>query len=46
MLSILQKKYNDLHQKDGKPPKLTVEDTLCITLIYLRESRTMDSIAA
>ncbi|MDR1052943.1 MAG: transposase family protein, partial [Planctomycetaceae bacterium] len=35
-----------LHQKGGKPPKLTVEDKLCITLKYLREYRTMDSIAA
>ena len=46
MLSILQKEYDALHQKGGKPPKLTVEDKLCITLIYLREYRTMDSIAA
>jgi hypothetical protein len=45
MLSILQKKYDTLHQNGGKPPKLTVEDKLCITLIYLREHRTMDSIA-
>jgi hypothetical protein len=35
-----------LHQKGGKPPKLTVEDKLYITLKYLREYRTMDSIAA
>jgi hypothetical protein len=35
-----------LHEKGGKPPKLTVEDKLCITLKYLREYRTMDSIAA
>jgi hypothetical protein len=46
MLSILQKKYDVLHQKGGKPPKLTVEDKLRITLIYLREYRTMGSIAA
>jgi hypothetical protein len=46
MLSILQKEYDALHQKGGKPPKLTVEDKLCITLKYLREYRTMDSIAA
>ena len=46
MLSILQKEYDALHQKGGKPPKLTVEDKLYITLIYLREYRTMDSIAA
>jgi hypothetical protein len=46
MLSILQKEYDTLHQKGGKPPKLTVKDKLSITLIYLREYRTMDSIAA
>ena len=46
MLSILQKGYDALHQKGGKPPKLTVKDKLDITLKYLREYRTMDSIAA
>jgi hypothetical protein len=46
MRSILQKKYDALHKKGGKPPKLTVEDKLHITLKYLREYRTMDSIAA
>jgi hypothetical protein len=46
MLSILQKEYNALHQKGGKPSKLTVEDKLSITLKDLREYRTMDSIAA
>jgi hypothetical protein len=46
MLSILQKEYDVLHQKGGKPPKLTIEDKLYITLKYLREYRTMDSIAA
>ena len=46
MLSILQKEYDILHQKGGKPPKLTVKDKLDITLKYLREYRTMDSIAA
>jgi hypothetical protein len=46
MQSILQKEYDALHQKGGKPPKLTVEDKLYITLKYLREYRTMDSIAA
>jgi hypothetical protein len=44
MLSILQREYGVLHQKGGKPPKLTVEDKLSITLRYLREYRTMDSI--
>jgi hypothetical protein len=46
MLSILQREYDALHQKGGKPPKLTVEDKLYITLKYLREYRTMYSIAA
>jgi hypothetical protein len=46
MRLILQKKYDTLHQNGGKPPKLTVKDKLSITLIYLREYRTMDSIAA
>jgi hypothetical protein len=46
MLSILQKEYDALHEKGGKPPTLTVEDKLYITLKYLREYRTMDSIAA
>jgi hypothetical protein len=46
MLSIPQRKYDVLHQKGGKPPNLTVKDKLCITLKYLREYRTIDSIAA
>jgi hypothetical protein len=45
MRSILQKEYDVLHEKGGKPPTLTVEDKLYITLKYLREYRTMDSIA-
>jgi hypothetical protein len=45
MLSILQKEYDALHQKDGKPPKLTPKDKRYITLKYLREYRTMDRIA-
>jgi hypothetical protein len=44
MLSILQKEYDVLHEKGGKPPTLTVEDKLYVTLKYLREYRTMDSI--
>jgi hypothetical protein len=36
-----------LRQKGGRPPKLTVEDKLSVTLKYLWEyHRTMDSIAA
>jgi hypothetical protein len=46
MRSILQREYDALHQKGGKPPKVMVEDKLSITLKYLREYRTMDSIAA
>jgi hypothetical protein len=46
MLSILQKELNTMHKNGGKPPKLTAEDKLYITLKYLREYRTMDSIAA
>ncbi|MDR1493481.1 MAG: transposase family protein [Planctomycetaceae bacterium] len=45
MSAILQKEFEVLHQKGGKPPKLTVEDKLYITLKYLREYRTMDRIA-
>jgi len=46
MLSILQKEYNVMHKSGGAPPKLTPEDKLYIALKYLREYRTMDSIAA
>jgi predicted DNA-binding protein YlxM (UPF0122 family) len=46
MKLILQKEFDVLHKDGGKPPKLTVEDKLYITLKYLREYRTMDSIAA
>ena len=46
MLSILQKEFDEMHKSGGKPSKLTPEDKLYITLKYLREYRTMDSIAA
>jgi hypothetical protein len=46
MKSILQKEYDSLHRSGGKPPTLTVEDKLYVSLKYLREYRTMDSIAA
>ena len=46
MLSILQKEFNIQHKHGGKPPKLTPEDKLYVTLKYLRDYRTMDSIAA
>jgi hypothetical protein len=35
-----------LHKNGGKPPKLTPEDKRYVALKYLREYRTMDSIAA
>jgi hypothetical protein len=44
ILWILQKEFDALHKNGGKPPKLTVEDKLSITLKYLGEYRTMDSI--
>jgi len=46
MLSILQREYNTMHESGGKPPKLTPEDKLHATLKYLRDCRTMDSIAS
>jgi hypothetical protein len=46
MLSILQKEFNEMHESGGKPPKLAPEDKLYVALKYLREYRTMDSIAA
>ena len=35
-----------MHKNGGKPPKLTPEDKLYVTLKYLRDYRTMDSIAS
>ena len=46
MLAILQKEYNKMHKTGGSPPKLTVKDKLTVTLKYLREYRTMESIGA
>ena len=46
MKAILQKEYDKMHKSGGSPPKLTVEDKLTITLKYLREYRTMESIGA
>ena len=46
MLLILQKEFNVLHKSGGRPPKLKPLDKLYITLKYLREYRTMDSLAA
>ena len=45
MLSILQKEFAVMHKSGGKPPSLTPEDKLYITLKYLRDYRTMESIA-
>jgi hypothetical protein len=46
MLAILQKEFIAMHTRGGKPPTLTPEDKLYVTLKYLREYRTMDSLAA
>jgi hypothetical protein len=46
MLEVLQKEYNKQHKAGGAPPKLTVKDKLTVTLKYLREYRTMESIGA
>jgi hypothetical protein len=46
MLLILKKEFGALHKNGGKPPKLAPEEKLYITLKYLREYRTMESIAA
>ena len=40
MKAILQKEYDKMHRFGGKPPKLSVEDKLMVTLKYLREYRT------
>ena len=46
MVAILQKEFDEMHKRGGKPPTLVPEDKLYIALKYLREYRTMDSIAA
>jgi hypothetical protein len=46
MLAILQKEFIKMHRAGGAPPKLSVKDKLTITLKYLREYRTMESIGA
>jgi hypothetical protein len=35
-----------MHSAGGSPPKLSIEDKLTVTLRYLREYRTMESIGA
>jgi hypothetical protein len=46
MTAILQKEYDRMHKAGGSPPKLTVKEKLTVTLKYLREYRTMESIGA
>jgi hypothetical protein len=46
MTAILQKEYEAMHSAGGSPPKLSIEDKLTVTLRYLREYRTMESIGA
>jgi transcription initiation factor TFIIIB Brf1 subunit/transcription initiation factor TFIIB len=46
MKDILQKALNKLHKSGGRPPKLTAAGKLAAALKYLREYRTMESIAA
>ena len=46
MKAILQKEYEEMHKLGGSSSKLTIEDKLTITLKYLREYRTMESIGA
>ena len=45
MKEILDKEYEIMHRKGGSPPKMSVDDKLFATLKYLREYRTMESIA-
>jgi len=46
MLEILQRAFDKLHQRGGKPPtKLLVEDRLFLTLQYWREYRTLEHLA-
>jgi hypothetical protein len=46
MKAILQKAFEELHKQGGKPPQLTAEDKPCMTLKYIWEYRTMESIGA
>lgn len=45
MYEITLKEYNKLHERGGKPPKLSVLDKLVITLGYWREYRAYRNIA-
>jgi hypothetical protein len=46
MAKKTKKEYDRLHKSGGSPPKLPVPDKLTVTLKYLREYRTMESIGA
>jgi hypothetical protein len=46
MEAILRAAFDKLHKPGGRPPKMTVAGKLTAALKYLREYRTMESIAA
>ena len=45
MLSVLQRQYEQSHKKDGRVPKVTIFDRLCIFFAYYRDGRTIADIA-
>lgn len=45
MVSILKEDHQALHSRDGRKPKLSIENLLLATLQYLREYRTYEVIA-
>jgi len=45
MFSILEAAFEGLHQRGGRPPRLSVLDKLIITLGYYHDYRTMNNIA-
>ncbi|VJG04987.1 mobile genetic element [Streptococcus pneumoniae] len=46
MLAVLKTAYQLKHAKGGRKPKLSLEDLLMATLLYVREYRTYEEIAA
>ncbi|COG13116.1 transposase-like protein%2C IS1381 ISSpn7 [Streptococcus pneumoniae] len=46
MLAVLKIAYQLKHAKGGRKPKLSLEDLLMATLLYVREYRTYEQIAA
>ena len=46
MIEILNRAYVEKHRKGGRPPKLSMKDSLLATLEYLREYRTYAHIGA